>query len=85
MKKTKQIRSCSDCRHYTVFYTKGAAAFFREKAGLCLLNQCAVSAKDHCPLCHYRPQKQIVLFTKQIDLAVENCKFLLQVFSHDDR
>lgn len=47
---------CSGCRFYKAYYSKGASAFYREKAGYCERKGTAVNAKGYCVLYKNRPK-----------------------------
>lgn len=61
---------CSGCRFYKAYYSKGASAFYREKAGYCERKGTAVNAKGYCVLYKNRPKGEKAVSAEHLDESI---------------
>lgn len=72
---------CSGCRFYKAYYSKGASAFYREKAGYCERKGTAVNAKGHCVLYKNRPKGEKAVSAEHLDETIALTEELRRICS----
>ena len=75
------LYKCSGCRFYKAYDSKGASAFYREKAGYCERKGTAVNAKGNCVLYKNRPKGEKTVAAEHLGEAIALTEELRRVCS----
>lgn len=75
------LYKCSGCSFYKAYDSKGASAFYREKAGYCERKGTAVNAKGYCVLYKNRPKGEKAVSAEHLGEAIALTEELRRVCS----
>lgn len=75
------LYKCSGCSFYKAYDSKGASAFYREKAGYCERKGTAVNAKGYCVLYKNRPKGEKAVAAEHLDEAIALTEELRRICS----
>ena len=75
------LYKCSGCSFYKAYDSKGASAFYREKAGYCERKGTAVNAKRNCVLYKNRPKGEKTVAAEHLGEAIALTEELRRICS----
>lgn len=75
------LYKCGGCSFYKAYDSKGASAFYREKAGYCERKGTAVNAKGYCVLYKNRPKGEKAVSAEHLGEAIALTEELRRVCS----
>lgn len=75
------LYKCSGCSFYKAYDSKGASAFYREKAGYCERKGTAVNAKGYCVLYKNRPKGEMAVSAEHLGEAIALTEELRRICS----
>lgn len=75
------LYKCSGCSFYKAYDSKGASAFYREKAGYCERKGTAVNAKRNCVLYKNRPKGEKAVAAEHLGEAIALTEELRRICS----
>lgn len=75
------LYKCSGCSFYKAYDSKGASAFYREKAGYCERKGTAVNTKGYCVLYKNRTKGEKAVSAEHLDEAIALTEELRRICS----